>query len=302
MNIGIIRSNPYKETASNKRIAYELERLGHSVAAIAIKNTLISLGEGESSLLHKTSSGLIPVEIDSAIIRLGSGSEMGRAVVAQFVAMDVPVTNEPEAIYIAGDKLLSGIRMAEHGIPTPRTIAPVDIGNKKIQRDVIDLIQEDPTQPIISKTRRGSCGNGVTILESRRSAISHMESKSDPSLVQRMITPSNIDTRVFIIDNRIVASMQRQGDEKEFRANLSKKGSGKKYVLTDAQAELALKTAQASGLGIVGVDIMTDSEAGDFVIEYNSNPGLGIEKITGINVAKKIAKYAVKIAQQEDEE
>ena len=48
--------------------------------------------------------------------------------------------------------------------------------------------------------------------------------------------------------------------------------------------------------------IRDSSEAGDFVIEYNSNPGLGIEKITGINVAKKIAKYAVKIAQQEDEE
>ena len=180
------------------------------------------------------------------------------------------------------------------GVPTPKTIAAVSPKNRKILPLLVDNLQKKNDVPIIVKTRLGSLGNGVTILESRRSAISHLEATQKPSLVQKMIIPSNVDTRVFIVGGKIVASMQRRGGVKEFRANLSKKGVGHKYALSDYQAEIALKTAENSMLGVVGVDIMTDMfTQSDYVIEYNSNPGLGIEKVTGVNIIRLIAKFAI---------
>jgi len=44
------------------------------------------------------------------------------------------------------------------------------------------------------------------------------------------------------------------------------------------------------GLRIAGVDIMR-SNHGPLVLEVNTSPGFGVEKITGRNVAAKIIEY-----------
>lgn len=44
------------------------------------------------------------------------------------------------------------------------------------------------------------------------------------------------------------------------------------------------------GLPICGVDIMR-SDNGPLVLEVNSSPGFGIEKVTGRNVASAIVEY-----------
>jgi len=60
--------------------------------------------------------------------------------------------------------------------------------------------------------------------------------------------------------------------------------------LTDEERKTAQKAAKAMGLTIAGVDLMR-SNRGPLVLEVNSSPGFGIEKITGHNVAEKIIDY-----------
>jgi ribosomal protein S6--L-glutamate ligase len=101
---------------------------------------------------------------------------------------------------------------------------------------------------------------------------------------------------LFVIDGEVVASMKRQAkNEDEFRANLGKGGSGLKYVPTDLEIDYALKSATATGQIVTGVDMMHTVD-GPVVIEVNSNPGLKIEKISGVNLAGKIADLAIRNA------
>ena len=296
MNIGIVVPKTTKSRAY-KRVSEELSTLGCRPFPLPVNESVVEIIDEQVLIKRRVGECLARVIMDGALMRLGSASVKSFGLVNAMEARKIPVTANALDIKVAGDKLLSGIRLSEKGIPTPHTIAAISASNRKIIPPIVDRVQDTTKTPLIVKTRSGSCGNGVTLVESRRGAISHLEAIGKPSLVQKMIQPSHIDTRVIVVDNNIVASMQRVGDDRDFRANLGKKGTGSNYVITDNQAELALKTAEASGLGIVGVDIMTDSILEkDYVIEYNSNPGLEIENITGINVARQMARYAVKLA------
>jgi len=93
-----------------------------------------------------------------------------------------------------------------------------------------------------------------------------------------------------VVGGRVVASMKRQSLDDDFRSNLHQGGSGESVKLTDEEKKVAIKAARAMGLPICGVDMMRSSR-GPLVLEVNSSPGFGIEKVTGRNVAAKVIDY-----------
>lgn len=110
-------------------------------------------------------------------------------------------------------------------------------------------------------------------------------------LVQEFIEESaGTDIRVFVVNGKVVASMQRQSLDDDFRSNLHQGGEGTAIKLTDEEKKTARLAAKAMGLPICGVDLMR-SERGPLVLEVNASPGFGIEKVTGRNVAGKILDY-----------
>jgi ribosomal protein S6--L-glutamate ligase len=110
-------------------------------------------------------------------------------------------------------------------------------------------------------------------------------------LVQEYIAESaGTDIRAFVVNGKVVASMQRQSLDDDFRSNLHQGGEGTPIRLSDEERKTALRAAKAMGLQICGVDMMR-SDRGPLVLEANSSPGFGIEKVTGHNVATKIVDY-----------
>jgi ribosomal protein S6--L-glutamate ligase len=93
-----------------------------------------------------------------------------------------------------------------------------------------------------------------------------------------------------VVNGKVVASMKRQSLDDDFRSNLHQGGEGTDVKLTDEERKTAQKAAKAMGLTICGVD-MVRSERGPLVLEVNSSPGFGIEKVTGHNVAAPILDY-----------
>jgi ribosomal protein S6--L-glutamate ligase len=66
--------------------------------------------------------------------------------------------------------------------------------------------------------------------------------------------------------------------------------------LSQLERSTALKAARAMGLNMAGVDLLR-SKRGPVVMEVNSSPGLeGIEKTTGVDVAKSIMEFLEKNA------
>ena len=110
-------------------------------------------------------------------------------------------------------------------------------------------------------------------------------------LLQEFIKESaGTDIRAFVVGSRVVASMQRQSLDDDFRSNLHKGGQGKAIKLTPEEKRMAVKAAKTMGLSVAGVDLMRSSR-GPLVLEVNASPGFGIEKVTGRNVASKIIEY-----------
>ena len=107
------------------------------------------------------------------------------------------------------------------------------------------------------------------------------------------------DLRCFVIDGKVVASMQRTAAPGEFRANIHQGGSASIVKITPDERKLAIKAAKTLGLQVAGVDIIRSSR-GPLLLEVNSSPGLeGIEHATGLDVAgamiaeieKRISKH-----------
>jgi len=118
-------------------------------------------------------------------------------------------------------------------------------------------------------------------------------------LIQEYVAESEgKDVRVFIVDGKVVASMERDAQGNDFRSNISLGGIGKIAKLSKRETAIALAAAEALKLKVAGVDLLR-SKNGPVVMEVNCNPGLeGITEATNIDVAKLIVEYAVKFAQQ----
>ena len=146
--------------------------------------------------------------------------------------------------------------------------------------------------PLIVKLLEGSQGRGVVLAETKKAAesvINAFKSLRANLLVQQFIKEADgKDLRCFVIDGKVVASIQREAAPGEFRANLHQGGTASVVKITTQERLLAIKAAKTMGLTIAGVDIIR-SKNGPLLLEVNSSPGLeGIESATGKDIAGMI--------------
>ncbi len=111
-------------------------------------------------------------------------------------------------------------------------------------------------------------------------------------LVQEFIKEAGgSDIRALVIGTKVMAAMQRNAMEGEFRSNLHRGGSAELVKLTPAERQTAVKAAQTMGLSVAGVDLLRSSR-GPLLMEVNSSPGLeGIEGATRKDVAGAIIQF-----------
>jgi ribosomal protein S6--L-glutamate ligase len=154
--------------------------------------------------------------------------------------------------------------------------------------------------PLVIKLLEGTQGIGVVLAETyqaARSVIEAFRGLDANILVQEYIAEAKgSDLRCFVVGNKVIAAMKRQGADGEFRSNLHRGGKAETIRLTPEERSTAVRAAKAMGLRVAGVDLLR-SNHGSVVMEVNSSPGLGgIEKTTGIDVAGKIIEFIAKSA------
>jgi ribosomal protein S6--L-glutamate ligase len=167
-------------------------------------------------------------------------------------------------------------------------------------QDIDGLIDIVGGAPLVIKLLEGTQGIGVVLAETHQAAKSVIEAFRGLDaniLVQEFIKEAaGMDIRCFVIDNKVVASMKRQGAPGEFRSNLHRGGNAEQIKLTPEERSTAVRAAKAMGLRVAGVDLLR-SNHGPVVMEVNSSPGLeGIENATGVDVAGKIIDFLQKNA------
>lgn len=283
MKIGIITRIPGYTV---RRLREEAEKRGHEAITIKYPECFVEIQQDKPDVHYR---GEVLSGIDAVIPRIMPGmTNYGAAIIRQFEMAGVYTPAKSIAISRSRDKLRSLQLLSKAGVGIPRTIFSRETDEVDELLDRIDL-------PVIIKLASGTQGNGVVLAETRKVAKSVIQAfyVNDTSfLIQEFIKESaGTDIRAFVVGNKVVASMQRQSLDDDFRSNIHQGGSGTVIKLTDQEKKVAIKAAKAMGLPICGVDLMR-SARGPMVLEVNSSPGLeGIEAVTGRNVAEKIIEY-----------
>ena len=291
MRIAVLSRNP--KLYSTKRLVEAATELGHEIRVFDPLLCYMTIATQRPTIHYK---GEELTGFDAIIPRIGASITFyGTAVVRQFEMMGVYSLNESVAISRSRDKLRSLQLLARKGIGLPVT------GFANSTKYTKDLIKLAGGAPLVIKLLEGTQGIGVVLAETGKAAESVIEAfrgLKENILVQEFIKEAGgSDIRCFVIGDKVVAAMKRQGAEGEFRSNLHRGGNASIAKLTPEERSTAVRAARIMGLSVAGVDLLR-SNHGPVVMEVNSSPGLeGIEGATGKDVAGMIVKFIEKQAQ-----
>lgn len=277
---------------STRRLKEAGEELGHDMRVVNYLRCYMNITSHKPAVYYNGQ----PLESFDAIIPRIAASKTfyGTAVVRQFEVMGVFSANESQAISRSRDKLRCLQILARDGIGLPVT------GFAHATQDIDGLLDFVGGAPVVIKLLEGTQGIGVVLADTQNAAKSVIEAfrQLDANiLVQEFIKEAaGVDLRCFVVGGKVVAAMKRKGAEGDFRSNLHRGGKADMVKLTPEERTTAVRAAKSMGLKVAGVDMLR-SNHGPVVMEVNSSPGLeGIEKASGIDVAKKIIEFLAKNA------
>lgn len=288
MNIALLSRN--RNLYSSRRLIEAAEERGHEVRVLDVLRCYMNITSDKPSIHYK---GEDLNNFDAVIPRIGASVTFyGTAVLRQFEMMGVYPLNESVAVTRSRDKLRAMQLLSRKGIGMPIT------GFANRPDDIKDLIKMVGGAPLVIKLLQGTQGIGVVLAETKKAAESVIESflgLKASVLVQEFIGEAGgSDIRCFVIGEKVVAAMKRQGAEGEFRSNIHRGGSASLTKITPQERSTAVRAARTMGLNVCGVDILR-SNRGPVVMEVNSSPGLeGIENATGKDVAGQIIAFMEK--------
>ena len=145
-------------------------------------------------------------------------------------------------------------------------------------------------KPFVAKGLESSQGDEVFLISSDEDLVRLTKEFSEDKewLFEEFISTSyGRDIRLYSIRGEVVACMKRSA-KNGFKANVALGASVEKYEITKEIKQIAQDIYNQTHLDFLGIDLLFGDEK-LFFCEINVMPGLeGIEKATGINVAKKI--------------
>lgn len=293
MNIIVLNSSP--NNYATRSIVKAGRKRGHKMHVLdpVYFSPLISNIESGYDRMYDMIAGvdkrLIIKNIDAVITRMANNIRYNSIILDHLVNnMRIFSTQSPEGIRIAANKFQTLQVCSRYGIRVPKTVYTGTLN------DVEFLIRGVGKLPLVVKNNYGSQGTGVMILETKKSALSTIQSliknKTD-FIIQEFIDSGGTDIRVIVIGSKVVASYQRKAARGEFRSNLSIGGEGIPVPITEEEEVMCIKASNALGLSVCGIDIMRGKNGISYLNEVNANFGFKVQKITNVNVADKIIAF-----------
>ena len=217
------------------------------------REALLTLGRGDIALAR--------LDVRQTL----DGVEDGLWALERLEEAGVRVLNGPSSVVLAHDKLLTARLLRRAGLPHPRTV----LIERHSELPDIDL-------PAVVKPRFGSWGKEVRLCRDREELSAMLEGlscrlwfRATGAVAQELIPPLGHDLRLVVAGGRVVGAAKRIAPPGEWRTNVALGASVVPAEPPPVAAELALAAAKASGLDLVGVDLLPTGPGGFSVIELN---------------------------------
>jgi RimK family alpha-L-glutamate ligase len=200
-----------------------------------------------------------PGSLEQVVFRMDA---LGR-----LAAAGTTVINSPRAIECAVDKYLTTARLAEAGLPVPKTIVC------QTAEQGLAAFRELGGDAVI-KPLFGSEGRGITRLTDAaltERALRLLVGLGSVVYLQEFVPHAGFDLRLLVIGKQILAI--RRSNPLDWRTNVSRGATAEAIEPTDEWVEMARRAADVVGASLAGVDLIVSRDGRTYVIEVNAVPG-----------------------------
>ena len=284
MTLALLGPAPGFAGHSTRRLIEEAKKQIKKVEHVPITDVVLEVGKKASARYGKRTLD----SYDYILPRIDSKrAEIGYPIMRFLDECSVKKPYPASTVLVAHNKFLTLMELTKRGVPIPETwiTGSKDVANKIVNKQKL---------PIIMKLLSGFGGEGVMIMETKNAAkatIHTLKTLRQEVLIEEYIPNPGEDIRAIVAGDEVIASFKRIAASGSKKANIHLGGKGVDFKLPPEMREITLESAKAINSKICAID-MVESKDRTYVIEANINPGLtGIEKATGINVAKRIIDY-----------
>ena len=270
-------------------------RPGMIVAKSATCSGQARLGGSRSRLRVLPHDNQMPDAVLARIIPNGSLEQIIFRVDALHWLEDqgVPVMNSPRAIERSVDKFYTSAILHDVGLATPETVVCEDFDT------AMAAVRE--MQDVVVKPIFGSMGHGLVRISDPDVAfrvLRPLEQTRTVYYVQRFVDHQGCDIRAFVAGRRVVAAIERQAPDGDWRTNVSRGAAVRAIELGASDRQRAVAAAEAVGADYAGVDLLRSRDGMTYVLEVNGIPGWeGVQRATGVDVAGAVIDLLVQRVQ-----
>ncbi len=273
-------STQVREALTKRGIPYECFTFPRLVARLAYKP------------YFKVNGTSILDDLDALIIRpIGRGSleelVFRMDMLYKLERQGFYMVNPPTAIEHCVDKYDILAILEDVGVPVPRTLATENVN--EALKAFSELGGDVVVKPVF-----GSRGQGATRIVDADIADTIFKAITfhhGVIYMQEFVPHGTSDIRAFVIGNRVVASMRRVAQG--WKTNYSRGAKPAPAKISKEFEELAIKSSQAVGCKVSGVDILEGPD-GPRIVDVNSQPGWkGLQVVTKVNIAEEIVDFVL---------
>lgn len=213
--------------------------------------------------------------------------------------LGLKVYNNSRAIDICENCANMYQQLIKCGVNIPKTVilpSALSEYKKETIHPFVDQIIDDLGLPIIIKQWFGDLGRGVHLAKTREQAYEIVDRFEGRELLfQEFISEaSGTDIRMYVVRNKVLASLRRTAGKEDFRSNTNFGGIMEKHIPTFVEQKLALDACKAVGCEFGVVDILK-SINGPVVCEVNTSANIQyFQEVSDFNVAEHILKILKK--------
>ncbi len=206
------------------------------------------------------------------------------------------VINPPRSLEVAIDKWLTQHRLHLAGVLTPPTIVCQT-------RDAALAAFEQLGGDVLIKPLFGGEGRGILRIQDidmAWRACGTLQQLGQVMYVQQFLDHVGYDIRVLLVGSKLF-SIKRVACDGAWKTNLSQGSRAEAHTLDEHQRALALRSANAVGGSVLGIDLLPLRDGRVVVLEVNAVPGWkGLAATLGIDVAREVLLHATQVIDSVD--